>query len=159
MWLSLEILVPGQLRHDCDFSNLDITVVRSCPPKSHREGSSLWQSVFDEFGGTLFHLGDPIDIKVRQDRYYIYDAFDWSESGAVFVKLLPQYQRDFEHIVRSLHGASGVGWILVSTDVWLGPKSVRYKHPMPVDAFVELTRRKGIRKNSLRQIGGGVAGA
>jgi hypothetical protein len=74
MWTSLEILVPRiEAEANPDFSDLRIKVVKSSPPKSHRRSSSLWQKDFDRVGGTLFHLGDPNEIKKRADRYYLYD--------------------------------------------------------------------------------------
>lgn len=153
MWLSLEILasdVPLSVKRG--FKNLDITVTGSSPPISHRGSSSIWQPEFDKLGGTLFHLGDPVNIKVRQDRYYLYDAFDLDASDRQFVKFLPKYQRDFEFIVRAIMSRSKVGRIFVTTDVWLGPKPVRYRRPIGLDKFLEASRVRGIRRNSLREV-------
>lgn len=153
MWVSLEILLPNQIfAQPLDFSSYELTVVVSSPPHSHREESSIWQTVFEEQCGTLFHLGDPQAIKVRQDRYYLYDVFDQDQTDALFIKFLPAYQFEFEQIVRKLCDVSTTGLIYVTTDVWLGPKSHAYKYVIPIDKFIKITAGRGIRKNSLRRV-------
>lgn len=156
MWISIEILLPNQIsRKEITYSESQITVARSYPAISHRGDSSLWQREFNKRNGTLYHLGDPLDIKVRNDRYYVYDAIDWKHSRGMFVKFLPRYQRNFERILTTLFEHSDGGEMVVSTDVWLGPTPKLYKTELSLANFLESERQYGLRLNSLRLIQGG----
>jgi hypothetical protein len=153
MWHSIEILV-SDLRADADldFSACALTVVTSEPPKSHRGPQPHWQARFDTMGGRLFHIGDPLDIKARGDRYYIYDAFAPLETASIFRRFRPAFQPDFETILRKLCAASATGVIHVTDDVWLGPKPKAYLRPMRLPRFIDETRKRGLRSNSWRDV-------
>lgn len=149
MWTSLEILVPAPSQERAvDFSRSAITVVVSDPPRSHRGPSSLWQSDFSRIGGRLYHLGDPVDIKVRKDRYYLYDAFDPEVAGPKEIKLRDRYQEDFEEIVRALCCSSRERRIFIGIDTWLGPQAKRNKRPVDLESFFKTSRLRPLRTNS-----------
>ncbi|MBS0412017.1 MAG: hypothetical protein JSR86_19010 [Proteobacteria bacterium] len=153
MWHSIEILVPDPRDDaDLDFSTCALTVVTSDPPKSHRGPQAHWQPRFDALGGRLFHIGDPFDIKVRNDRYYVYDAFAPLEVASNFRRFSQVYQPDFETVLSKLCAASAAGAIHVTDDVWLGPKPKAYKRPIALPRFIEETRRRGLRSNSWRDV-------
>jgi len=153
MWHSIEILVPdADPSVTLDFGDCDLTVIESDPPLSHRRPKSLWQPRFDALGGRLFHLGDPASIKVRQDRYYVYDAFAPHLKRSNFFPFRPEWQPGFEAVVTRLCQASQAGVIHVTDDVWLGPKPKSYKRPVPVSTFLTKVRDKGLRANSFRTV-------
>lgn len=153
MWFSIEILVP-RLNPvlALDFSASAITVVESAPPASHRQPSSLFQGFFNRTGGVLFHLGDPENIKIRQDRYYVYDALEQKRSPSLFHRFLPRYQRNFHEIVDSLAYVSEPGNIWVSVDVCLGPKPYAYKQPRSLGQFLNKVDATGFRANSICEV-------
>lgn len=144
--LSIEILCPGAIALVVP-EGLPFGTALSCPPRSDRGPSPLWEEHMGALGGTVVHC---FDLPHRTDgRRWAYDIVE--ETGWCRFTFAPATRAGFIGLLDSMLRQSTAGIWFYSDAQWSNPPRT-FKAAYGLDRFLRYHDRSGIRMNTAIQL-------